>query len=211
MRGAQCNTDHQLLRMKLVAGTRKQYICRQPRARKPVRRFHITKLRGSATDNQGRFTTKGLFQSRVTEGLKEEWKEDAPAEVKWRTALCDCAETTLGKQSRRSLDWFRESKADLEPLYEKRNQSYVKWLSTGKEKDMKEFKGVRREARRATQEAKNMWFLRKAREAQAGRNGGKIVRKCIWDIQRGRRGLVPVKCASVRDEDGNLCDTPQKQ
>ena len=45
-----------------------------------------------------------------------------------------------------------------------------------------------------------------------GMEGEKVVWKCIRDIQWGRRGLVPVKCVSVRDEEGlNLCNTPQKQ
>ena len=104
-RGAQCNDDHQLLRMKLVAGTRKQY--RKPRARKPVKRFDVAKLRGSAADKQGRFTIRGLFKSRVAESLKQEWKEDAPVDVKWKlvkTALCGSAEATLGEQTRRGPD-----------------------------------------------------------------------------------------------------------
>ena len=179
-----------------------------------MKQFDVMKLKGSATDKQGRLTTRGLFQSRVAESLKQEWKEDAPAEGKWnlvKSALCESAESTLGRQTKRSPDWYRESEANLEPLYDKRNQLYLKWLSTGKDGDLKEFRRARVEARQATREAKNAWFLRKAKEAQAGRNGGKIVWKCIRDIQRGRRGLVPVKCACVRDEEGNMCNTPKEQ
>ena len=48
-------------------------------------------------------------------------------------------------------------------------------------------------------------------EAEGGRNGGKIVWRCIRDIQHGQRGLIPVRTAAVRYENGNLCDTPDKQ
>ena len=51
----------------------------------------------------------------------------------------------------------------------------------------------------------------KAMEAERGKNGGKVVWKCIRDIQRGRRGLVPVTTAVVKDEDGNTCNTPEMQ
>lgn len=51
----------------------------------------------------------------------------------------------------------------------------------------------------------------KAMEAERGKNGGKVVWKCIRDIQRGRRGLVPVTTAVVKDEDGNTCNTPEME
>ena len=40
---------------------------------------------------------------------------------------------------------------------------------------------------------------------------GKVVWRCIQDIQRGRRGLIPVKCVRVHDEEGRACSTPQQQ
>ena len=59
--------------------------------------------------------------------------------------------------------------------------------------------------------AKDAWFQCKALEAERGRNGGKLVWHCIRDIQRGRRGLVPVRAAVVKDEDGNACTTAEAQ
>jgi hypothetical protein len=59
--------------------------------------------------------------------------------------------------------------------------------------------------------AKNTWFQKKASEAERGRNGGKLVWRCIRDIQRGRRGLVPTRSTIVKDEDGNVCSTPEEQ
>ena len=47
-------------------------------------------------------------------------------------------------------------------------------------------------SRKAVRDAKNGWFQRKAVEASAGSNGGKVVWKCIRDIRRSRRGLVPL-------------------
>lgn len=49
------------------------------------------------------------------------------------------------------------------------------------------------------------WFQQKALEAERGRNGGKLVWHCIRDIQKARRGLVPVRTATVKDEDSNTC------
>lgn len=104
-------------------------------------------------------------------------------------------------------DWFIESEVELSPLFEERNRLYKKWLSTRKECDLKKFK----KARQAAREAKNVWFQRKAETAQAGRHGGKVVWKCIRNMQRGRGGLVPLKTANVVDEEGNTCSTSQQQ
>ena len=41
--------------------------------------------------------------------------------------------------------------------------------------------------------------------------GRRVVWKCIGEIQRGRRGLVPVRKKSVKDEEGHTCNTPQHQ
>ena len=88
---------------------------------------------------------------------------------------------------------------------------YTMWLSTGQQRIRKKWLGARRVARKAVRRAKNAWFERKAAAAQKGRNKGKVVWRCIRDIQRGRRGLVPMRTAVVRDEDGAVCDTPELQ
>ena len=59
--------------------------------------------------------------------------------------------------------------------------------------------------------AKNDWFVKKALEAERGRKSRKLVWKCIRDLPRGRRGMVPTKSATVKNEDGNICRTPEDQ
>ena len=49
---------------------------------------------------------------------------------------------------------------------------------------------ARRSVRKAVRAVKNRWFQAKAAEASAGRNGEKMVRKCVKDIQSGRRELM---------------------
>ena len=58
---------------------------------------------------------------------------------------------------------------------------------------------------------KDNWFQRKALETQRSRFVGKAVWRCVRDIQRRRRGLVPVRSAVVRGEEGNTCSTPEQQ
>ena len=48
-------------------------------------------------------------------------------------------------------------------------------------------------------------------EAERGRQGGKLVWRCIRGIQRGKRGLIPLRSANIRDEDGVKCSTTEAQ
>ena len=58
--------------------------------------------------------------------------------------------------------------------------------------------------------AKSDWFKKKAEEALAGRFSGKTVWKCIRDMQRGRRGLVPARLSTIRNTDDSLCTTEEQ-
>ena len=86
---------------------------------------------------------------------------------------------------------------ELKPLFAERNRMHTVWISDGREASRRKYADARRAARHAVRVAKDAWFQRKASEAERGRNGGKVVWQCIRDIQRGRRGLVPVRSAVV--------------
>ena len=159
-------------------------------------------------------TARARFLGGIGEKLRERWDKDSNVEGKWdvlRSVMCDAAKECLGHEDRRQPDWLQESEVDLKPLFVERNRLHTLWLSTGKEENRRKYADARRAARRAVRAAKDAWFQRKVLEAERGRNGGKLVWRCIRDIQRGRRGLVPVKTAVVKDEDGNTCTTAKAQ
>ena len=174
----------------------------------------FTKLKGRSEDDLGRNITRSEFQDQVCKMTRELWNSQGTVEEKWaaiKTALCVSAKSILGSERKQQPDWYWESSAELKPLFVERNRLYSRWLSTKRESDRKKFARMRKDARRAVREAKNTWFLRKAEEAQRGRHGGKIVWKCIRDIQRGRQGLVPVRSATIRNEEGVTCSTTELQ
>ena len=155
----------------------------------------------------------GSFVRVVEQELQTKWDETSSVQEKWDTlksALCDGAKTELGYEDRKQPDWFRESENDLKSLFSEKNRLYVLWVSTSKDVYKTKYKVARRTARRAMRVAKDKWFQRKASEAERGRHGGKLVWKCIRDIQRGRRGLVPTRSAIIRDEDGVPLAAPRK-
>ena len=90
-----------------------------------------------------------------------------------RSALLDTAEAVLGTESRHHPDWFRECADELEPVLQRRNKMYMKWLATKRAEDQRRFRQARGEARQVIRDAKNRWFQAKAEEAQKARFGGK--------------------------------------
>ena len=184
MRGAECHTDHQLLRIKvgmtskwLHTGRRKQRIAK----------YDVAKLQSGGSES----TVRVLFRESVSAKAKETWKVNSSIEEKWcASALTETAKEVLGTEQRRHPDWFIENMEPLEPLFHQRNELYLKYLSSRSETDRHRFAEARRLARQATRAAKNAWFQGKAEEAQKERFGGKKVWQCIKDMQRGRRGLV---------------------
>ena len=117
----------------------------------------------------------------------------------------------LGVAARRQHDWFRESLGKLQPLLMARNKAYSMWLGTGKQEDLVKFREARGEARRAVRTAKNEWFLAKAEEVEREKFGGKRVWRCIRDMQRGRRGLIPSRIVAIHDAEGIPCTSTSAQ
>ena len=100
-------------------------------------------------------------------------------------AICtpQLSEAILGTESRYHLDWFRECADELEPILQRRNKLYSKWLATKCAENQRRFQLARGEAHRLIRDAKNQWFQEKEDEAQKARFGGKSVWKCIRDMQ----------------------------
>ena len=180
-RGAECNTDHQLLRIKLHMS--KLYQTAKTTA--TPRRFDVSKLVGPSLDEDGKNTPRGQFQELASKSVKDQWKVDGSTQDKWvviRSALTEAAKSALGVEKHRHPDWFRESANSLEPIFQKRNQLYLRWLGSGLSSDRQNFSKARSETRRTVRAAKNAWFTSKAEEAQKSRFRGKNVWKRIKDM-----------------------------
>ena len=149
-RGAECNTDHQLLCMKIkMLGTCHRRIV--PTVR--TRRFDVAKLARNVRLEEGPSETpqQEAFQQQVANRASAAWPVEGSAEDKWeamRSALLDSAEAVLCTKSRYHPDWFRECANELEPILQRRNKLYTKWLATKCADDQRRFRQARGEARR---------------------------------------------------------------
>ena len=212
-RGAECNTDHQLLCMKIKMQRNCYHRSRPPGQ---SRRHDVSVLaRGSSgAEEQPGPAQREAFQEQAADRAATSWPYDGAAEEKWaimRSALLESAAATLPTEERHHPDWFRESADDLKPALQRRNKLYNKWLATKQPDDHLQFRKARAEAQQAIRRAKNEWFVAKAEEAERGRFGGKKVWQSIRAMQRGRRGLLPSVAVTINDENGNPCTSPSAQ
>ena len=151
MRGAQCNTDHQMLQVKLHVGPVRQHYRLNSSSQM---RFDISKLKEQAVGSHGGMTARAHFQEMVGEKLNQLWEEAESIEKKWtyvKSALCEAAEATIGREKRRQADWFRESAPTIRPLVQKRNALYNKWLSSGKVLTKRSLRNLVRKTRKPSE------------------------------------------------------------
>ena len=213
MHGGKCNTDHQLLRMKLLVGHRR-IICRRVKAGKNATRFDVKMLPAEVRIIKEGRQPGMCSRERFSDRARKLWTEKRTVEEKWgavKAALCETAEAVLGFEARKQPDSFSESEAAIKPLLEERNKLYSLWQNIGQERDRKKLPLSCTQARHGIRKAKNRWFQMKVSDAQRSLFEGKVMWKCIRDIQRERRGLLPVRMATVTDEEENAFNTQEQQ
>ena len=204
-RGAECNSDHQLLRIKMKMTGKRGY--QQPRNKKH-KRFNVSHLTSRAeADRQP-------YRELVCRKVTDAWVKEGNVEEQWsaiKTGLVGAAEEVLGHEERRQPDWFRDNVDVLEPLFQQRNQLYTKWLGSGNTIDRQKFVKARLDARKALRNTKDTWFRSKADATQQRRFGGKEAWQSIRDMQRACRGLISQRTGTIKDEEGYPCTSVDAQ
>ena len=95
-RGAECNSDHRMLKVEVEIG-RKFFTSAGRRSK--AKKFDVSGLQRRCEDDARGETTFDVYVSDVCSRVKEEWSSADPVEEKWnvlKTALCDAASSHLG-------------------------------------------------------------------------------------------------------------------
>ena len=144
-RGAECNTDHQFLCVKIrFTGScyRRKGIVGSSGGRYDMPRLVSD---GNAEDAESKQALRVEFQEQVVKRARAgtAWSMEGGMDEKWAAvsgALMKSADALLGKVRGRQPDWFRESMGTMKPQLQSRNCAYTKWLATTKEEDLARFK-----------------------------------------------------------------------
>ena len=202
MRGANCWTDHLLVRAKLNVTA----IHRPSKSRKERAPFAVEKLRISTVRAEYSEALEHLLQDKPhTEG------EDT--EKSWETlksCIQEAAGKTIGRRGRLQPEWFEDSTEDLMPLIEAKNNAHTKALQSGQPADKKTFRRCQRRVQKAVAEAKEKWICSLASDAENAVKDGRSRWECIRRLQQTHAGRKPNRPNGVRKEDGTLTQNPEQ-
>lgn len=160
MRGAECSTDHYLVRSVVAFCLRNP--CRRPMRRRAAK-LDVSRLQS--------IEVSGELRARLEVRLDSlPQLQDATVDGRWEhisSSIREIATETLGLAVRHVPDWFNENEAEISLLLEERNKAYAATLGTRVTRRMRSnLVEARRVLQRRLRELRNNWWLRKAEELQ---------------------------------------------
>ncbi len=144
----------------------------------------------------------------VEEGLVDNCDGAGTWEVV-KKSMVEAAVGTLGWETRRQRDWFKEKGLLLRNIIEERNGLFRRWLRSSRNEDRQRYVAKRREINREMRKAKNDWMQEKAREIEVGfmmGNSHRGMRKTLKELQRSKAGLRPMKTRMIRKANDDPCN-----
>ena len=157
MRGAECWTDHCLVRTKLklrIAPPQNRT------ARKRKKAFNVAKLK--------QHSILEAFQDNINSKLLN--NNSGSTEQRWshfKGALSQAAESVLGFKKRTHQDWFDENNDAITGLIHRKNQAYTEWLRSGSLASKQRFKALQATVQRELRNMEDNWWDQKADEIQS--------------------------------------------
>jgi hypothetical protein len=158
MRGADCGTDHHLVRSKFALSVRPP---RRKTQGKPPPRLNVRKLRNlecrqefeEKMEKNLNYTTDGYV------GVEEEWET-------LKTSAYEAAKETLGKPERKHQDWFDEDDVELNALLDERNKAKAQLLQRKTRASAGRLARARSQLQKHTRKMKSKWWEEKAEGLQ---------------------------------------------
>ena len=160
MRGANCWTDHHMLRSKVAFRVRQKH--NRQGVRKPTK-LNTAKLRT--------ISHRESFEQEMDSALAQwEEKESSTPDEEWaalQQVVYNTAKTFLGKPDRKHQDWFDPNDQELQNLISRRDQSHQRVLQTRSTRSTTAaYKDACRLLQKRTRALKSEWWEMKAEELQ---------------------------------------------
>ena len=201
MRGANCWTDHKMVRANLS-----------------VRPFHSQSRKKVTIPFAVHHLRDQAFRDRYREHLTRQLLDaphnpDVPAEDSWgilKKCIVNAAESTIGREKRDQPDWFLENAHVITPLIEKKNQVHRKMLQSNSIQHRREFRKHQRIVKMAVHKAKDEWVRNVALEGAEASKDGRTRWKSIRKLQMAHSGRRPTRQTALLKENGELTASPEE-
>ena len=160
MRGANCWTDHQMLRSKVAFRIRQKY---NRQGTNTPTKLNTAKL--------STISHRESFEQEMDSALAHwEEKENSTPDEEWaalQQVVYNTAKTYLGKPDRKHQDWFDPNDQELQTLMSRRDQAHQRVLQTRSTRSTTAaYKDACRLLQKHTRALKSDWWERKAVELQ---------------------------------------------
>jgi len=188
MRGAECWTDHRLVRAKF--------------------RFVVKpKIRGPGVTVPKRLNIGRLKNDVVKQELVKEM-EELECENTWddfKTSVYGVCKKVLGHCKRKHQDWFDENDTEIQALLDSKAKSLHAYLKGGRTEGeqgrlMTDFKAIKREVQRKLRNMQAAWWSKKADEIQLAYNTNNT--KVLYTLLRAVYGPSSSSITPLRSKDG---------
>ena len=194
MRGADCASDHMMLRCKASFRLANTHRRQQSSTKK---KLDVQKLSNPMV--------RTAFQEALAKGLEPISPND-DQEKSWNTlreTVYNAASNLLGHPKKKHQDWFDENNKEILDLLSEKRKAHTAWLSDRSSAPKhNQFKKVRGEVQRKIRLLKDAWWAAKADELQqyADRHDSKKFFEGLKTVY----GPPSSKTTPIRDSEGNL-------
>ena len=206
MRGAECSTDHRLIRSTLQLTVRPPARRQKPRHKLNVHAAHNQNIREELRNviDQSLSHISTTTTLNCTSSLTMEWQALS-------SALLTASQSTLGNMERRHQDWFDDNATDIRSLIHDKNAAHNALLRNPTSRTLRErFSSKRATVQRKLRRMENNWWAGKAAQIQSNANVNDT--KSFCEALRGVYGPTRYSLHPVRSTDGVLIPTkPAKQ
>ena len=190
MRGANCWTDHKLVRAKL-----KVTVPRSAKRKEKIS-LHVSihKLKIPAKRDEYREVLEQHLLARpLRAGDSTECNWDA-----LKSCIVSAAEKIVGRGKRKQPDWFEDSEELLSPLIKAKDDAHLRIIQCTTSANRKEFRRHQRKVKIAVDNAKKEWICRVAKEGKAARKDGCTRWKSIRKLQLAHAKTNKTQCCHER-------------
>ena len=189
MRGAECWTDHYLLRSKLALRIRPP-IRRQP----PKKKLNCASLQNEEIRTQLADATAEAMSASLPPGINDGWR-------KFSENLMTAAKEVLGYSTRKNKDWFDSNLENVQTLLANKHKALAAHLANPTSSRLREqWKQARSTAQQALRSMENQWWLKLSEQIQGYADAGDLHN--FYDALKRVYGPTDKSLAPVRERDG---------